>query len=48
MLDGHGSHVILGFIEFSDQKKALLAVYSPHSTQTLQPVIMGFLGGKRI
>jgi hypothetical protein len=36
ILDGHGSHLTMDFIEYCDQNKILLAVYPPHSTQTLQ------------
>jgi hypothetical protein len=28
----------MDFIEYCNQNKILLAVYSPHSTQTLQPL----------
>jgi hypothetical protein len=38
ILDGHGSHLTMDFIEYYDQNKILLAVYPPHSTQTLQPL----------
>jgi hypothetical protein len=38
ILDGHGSHLTMDFIEYCDQNKILLAVYPPHSTQTLQPL----------
>jgi hypothetical protein len=38
ILDGHGSHLTMDFIEYCNQNKILLAVYSPHSTQTLQPL----------
>jgi hypothetical protein len=38
ILDGHGSHLTMDFIEYCDQNKILLAVYSSHSTQTLQPL----------
>ena len=36
ILDGHGSHLTIDFIEYCDQNKILLAVYPPHSTHTLQ------------
>jgi hypothetical protein len=36
ILDGHGSHLTMDFIEYCDQNKILLAVYPPHSTHTLQ------------
>ncbi|KAF2742948.1 DDE-domain-containing protein [Sporormia fimetaria CBS 119925] len=38
ILDGHGSHVSMDFIEYCDQNKILLAVFPPHSTHTLQPL----------
>jgi hypothetical protein len=36
MLDGHGSHLTMDFIKYYDQNQILLAIYSPHSTHTLQ------------
>jgi hypothetical protein len=38
ILDGHGSHVTMDFINYCDQNKILLAVLPPHSTHTLQPL----------
>lgn len=38
ILDGHGSHVTMDFINYCDNNKILLAVLPPHSTQTLQPL----------
>jgi hypothetical protein len=38
ILDGHGSHISMDFIECCDQNKILLAVFPPHSTHTLQPL----------
>jgi hypothetical protein len=38
ILDGHGSHLTMDFIEYCDQNKILLAIYPPHSTHTLQPL----------
>jgi hypothetical protein len=38
ILDGHGSHVTMDFIEYCDQHKILLAIFPPHSTHTLQPL----------
>ena len=38
ILDGHGSHLTMDFIDYCDQNKILLAVYPPHSTHTLQPL----------
>ena len=38
ILDGHGSHVTMDFINYCDENKILLAIYPPHSTHTLQPL----------
>jgi hypothetical protein len=38
ILDGHGSHVTMDFIDYCDQHKILLAILPPHSTHTLQPL----------
>jgi hypothetical protein len=38
ILDGHGSHVTMDFISYCDKQRILLAVFSPHSTHTLQPL----------
>ena len=38
ILDGHGSHVTMDFINYCDQNKILLAILPPHSTHTLQPL----------
>jgi len=38
ILDGHGSHVTMDFIEYCNDNKILLAVFPPHSTHTLQPL----------
>ena len=35
ILDGHGSHVTMDFIQYCDQNKILLAIFPPHSTHTL-------------
>jgi hypothetical protein len=35
LLDGHGSHVTMKFIEYCYNHKILLAVYPPHATHTL-------------
>ena len=35
ILDGHGSHLTMDFIEYCDRNRILLAVYPPHSTHTL-------------
>jgi hypothetical protein len=36
VLDGHGSHVTMDFINYCDQNRILLIVFPPHSTHTLQ------------
>jgi hypothetical protein len=38
ILDGHGSHLTMDFIEYCNQNRILLATYPPHSTHTLQPL----------
>ncbi|RYN26376.1 hypothetical protein AA0115_g7097 [Alternaria tenuissima] len=38
LLDGHGSHVTMKFIEYCNDHKILLAIYPPHATHTLQPL----------
>ena len=38
ILDGHGSHITMDFIEYCDRNKILLAILPPHSTHTLQPL----------
>lgn len=38
ILDGHGSHINMKFIDFCDSNRILLAIYPPHSTHTLQPL----------
>ena len=38
ILDGHGSHVTIDFINYCDRNKILLTILPPHSTHTLQPL----------
>jgi hypothetical protein len=38
ILDGHGSHITMDFIEYCHQNRILLAIFPPHSTHTLQPL----------
>jgi hypothetical protein len=38
VLDGHGSHVTMDFINYCDKNRILLAIFPPHSTHTLQPL----------
>ena len=44
ILDGHGSHITMKFINFCDENKILLAIYPPHSTHTLQPLDVSIFG----
>jgi hypothetical protein len=41
VLDGHGSHVTMDFIDYCDQNRILLMILPPHSTHTLQPLDVG-------
>jgi hypothetical protein len=38
MLDGHGSHCTLDFLEWCHKRRILVAIYPPHSTHRLQPL----------
>jgi hypothetical protein len=38
LLDGHGSHITMDFINFCNDNRILLAVFPPHATHTLQPL----------
>jgi hypothetical protein len=38
MLDGHGSHCTLDFLEQCHRLRILVAIYPPHSTHRLQPL----------
>lgn len=38
IVDGHGSHLTMDFIDYCDQNRILLAIFPPHSTHTLQPL----------
>ena len=44
ILDGHGSHVSMKFIDYCDKNKILLAIYPPHSTHSLQPLDVCLFG----
>ena len=44
IVDGHGSHITMKFIEYCDSNKILLALYPPHSTHTLQPLDVALFG----
>ncbi|RMZ69979.1 pogo transposable [Pyrenophora seminiperda CCB06] len=41
LLDGHGSHVTPGFLDFCISHRTLLAVLPPHSSHRLQPLDVG-------
>jgi hypothetical protein len=36
IVDGHGSHLTMNFINYCDEHRILLAIMPPHSTHTLQ------------
>ena len=38
IMDGHGSHVTMKFIDYCERNRILLCIFSPHSTHTLQPL----------
>jgi hypothetical protein len=38
ILDSHGSHCTLSFLEWCQSNRILVAVFSPHSTHRLQPL----------
>jgi hypothetical protein len=38
ILDGHGFHCTLDFLEWCHQRRFLVAIYPPHSTHRLQPL----------
>ena len=38
LLDGHGSHINVSFLNWCDKHRILVAVYPPHSTHRLQPL----------
>ena len=40
-MDGHGSHVMLPFLEQAHKHRILVAVYPPHTTHRLQPLDVG-------
>jgi hypothetical protein len=37
-VDGHGSHINMGFLDWCEKHRILVAVYLPHSTHRLQPL----------
>jgi hypothetical protein len=44
ILDGHGSHCTLSFLEWCRSHKILVAVFPPHSTHRLQPLDVSLFG----
>jgi len=38
ILDGHGSHITMDFLDYCDKNKIIPAILPPHSTHTLQPL----------
>ena len=44
VLDGHGSHCTLSFLEWCRNNRILAAVFPPHSTHRLQPLDVGLFG----
>lgn len=38
LVDGHGSHLNMPFLDWCDQHRIIVAVYPPHSTHRLQPL----------
>jgi hypothetical protein len=38
IVDGHGSHITMAFINYCDANKILLVVFPPHATHSLQPL----------
>lgn len=41
ILDSHGSHITMKFIEYCNNNKILLMTYPPYSTHSLQPIDVG-------
>jgi hypothetical protein len=41
ILDGHGSHITMKFIDYCNDNRILLMTYPPHSTHSLQPLDVG-------
>jgi hypothetical protein len=44
ILDGHGSHMTMAFIDYCFEKRIILVMFPPHSTHTLQPLDVGLFG----
>jgi hypothetical protein len=41
LMDGHGIHLNLKFIEYCDSSRIILGIFPPHSTHRLQPLGVG-------
>jgi hypothetical protein len=41
LMDGHGSHLNLKFIDYCDSNRIILGIFPPHSTHRLQPLDVG-------
>ena len=44
IVDGHGSHVTMDFLEYCNRQRIILAIFPPHSTHTLQPLDVVLFG----
>jgi hypothetical protein len=44
IIDGHGSHVNLAFLDWCDAHRIIVAVFPPHSTHKLQPLDVSLFG----
>jgi hypothetical protein len=44
ILDGHGSHVNMQFLDWCHEHRILVAVFPPHSTHRLQPLDVSLFG----
>jgi hypothetical protein len=38
IVDGHGSHLTMDFLNYCDSHRIILVILPPHSTHTLQPL----------
>jgi hypothetical protein len=44
ILDGHGSHITMKFIDYATKNRIIIVVFPPHSTHRLQPLDVGLFG----
>jgi hypothetical protein len=44
IIDGHGSHVTLAFLDWADTHRIIVAVFPSHSTHRLQPLDVSLFG----